>query len=692
MLDGGAQALEELNTDGGAASIRSMGTASSRRKAHTVQDLSDDDEEPTSVKSAPLSERETRRRKFAHLAQTRRMAEEHVGSSGDELQSPQKSPATRRTRSQPIKRASMLPYKGQRGSTRYNSDDDLVVSDLVVSDLIYTKKKYRPTRGTRASSRNKRKLISRSASSTYSEEEAHTRKSGRTTAKRNIYTEPSLDDDFMDIDTLPDKPTKPRIVHAKEIFPTLDDDSPFVQYHNDYCETCGGTSYSKSRGALIYCQGCSYAYHTDCIGSRGARDHLVTKIADDDFVLQCKRCIGRPHRKDHTAPHCDHCTNCRSSGASCEPFRSLVRRKAGPTTSDGSTAVTPDVEVSKDLLYNHETLLFRCVSCHRAWHWNHLPARDTEHRRNIRNVTVAEQRLAEYADDFKCGDCDTHTQKIHVIRAWRPADPARRVDPEMLSIDDFGEDDREYLVKFAGESYFRAEWVPGAWVWGVAQQMRTAFLKKCMLAFTVEDAVPESYKRVEIVFDVRYTSIVPTGEDIDVDLRRIGEVSEALVKWEGLGYEDVVWEVPPEEEAGEGEEGERVKERWKDWKKAYSGWVKGMYVHLPRGAPKRQAAVRARGFSGLEKEEQPGYVVGGTLMKYQMDGMKWVCTFHLFSFFDWVLTGWLVGFTTSGIRDRLLFWRTRWGLVSFPALLMFDISNGYRQNHPNYLLPLHPGK
>ena len=32
------------------------------------------------------------------------------------------------------------------------------------------------------------------------------------------------------------------------------------------------------------------SYHHRCLGPRDSREHLVTKIGDQDFVLQCRRC------------------------------------------------------------------------------------------------------------------------------------------------------------------------------------------------------------------------------------------------------------------------------------------------------------------------------------------------------------------------------------------------------------------
>lgn len=656
-LEGGPEALEGIGSDGERASTKVSTRASTRartstnpnRYATTIYSSNDEDqnEEPMedgeaeeeeeegildaetiTINPTFVPDRELRRRRVANLAQNRKaqLQESSVSRSpslsSDEI-SLSKSRPQRRTRSQPLKAANMLPYRRQVSkSVLYNSDDDLVVSDLIQ----YRKKKSNlQSRHVTRTIGRKRKYTSNDDSD-FLEDEEKTRKSGRTTSKRNLYTEPGLDDDdFMDVDSMLNvKPTRPRVVHAKEIFPSLDEEGPFVQRHSEFCDTCGDIGDSRTRGCLVYCQGCTYSYHVECIGARSTREHLITKVADDDFVLQCKRCIGRPRRKDPHAPHTGRCVDCHTEGGSCSPFRSLLppKKPKSAVASDISAPATPEIEVLRELLYNTENLLFRCATCRRAWHFEHLPSRSADSRSKA-SSSVVEKRLAEYAGDWKCDECVSHPAKIHVIRAWRPSDPTVREKetPEALDIDDFNEDEREYLIKFADTSYFRAEWLPAAWVWGAHLQMRVGFIKKGpMLAFTAEQAIPESYLRVEIVFNVHYSSIVPTGEDMEVDLRRISEVTEALIKYQGLTYEDIVWEVPPQEDGDETEQ-----KRYKDWKMAYENHVHGSYVHLPRGSLKKQAAARGKNFaSKLEKKEQPAYIKGGTLMKYQMEGMNWL--------------------------------------------------------------------
>ena len=80
--------------------------------------------------------------------------------------------------------------------------------------------------------------------------------------------------------------------------------------------------------------------------------------------------------------------------------------------------------------------------------------------------------------------------------------------------------------------------MPGSWVWGIAAvTMRTAFMKRDenrLPKMTTEDAIPEDFFRVDIVFDVRYTSVVRNNTK-EIDLARIKEVDTAFVKYKGLG-------------------------------------------------------------------------------------------------------------------------------------------------------------
>jgi chromodomain-helicase-DNA-binding protein 4 len=228
---------------------------------------------------------------------------------------------------------------------------------------------------------------------------------------------------------------------------------------------------------------------------------------------------------------------------------------------------------------------------------------------------AAEERFQEYSRDWKCKDC-VGARKVTAIIAWRPSDMDSYV--AGFSCEMMNEDEKEYLVKWEEQSYFRATWQPGAWTWGVtAPAMRKAFNKKeDGPKMRTEDAIPEEFLRIDIVLDVKYTSIVDIHTE-EIDKARIKEVDQALIKYKGLGYEDAVWEKVPTPEDGD---------RWTDFVTAYNDWVLGRYVKIPKQGPLRIRLEKARAtpFTKLEKQKQPENLTGGELMKYQVDGLNWL--------------------------------------------------------------------
>ena len=164
--------------------------------------------------------------------------------------------------------------------------------------------------------------------------------------------------------------------------------------------------------------------------------------------------------------------------------------------------------------------------------------------------------------------------------------------------------------------------MPGAWVWGVASpSMKRAFEKRDghhnLPKMTFEDAIPEEYIRVDIVLDVEYTNVVRLQLE-EIDKQRVKEVKRALLKFKGLGYEDVVWDTPPNP---------NETERWTDFAAAYEDWVMGRYTHPPSQSPLNAhlKRVRAQDFrNNIELKAQPKNLVGGDLMTYQLDGLNWL--------------------------------------------------------------------
>lgn len=478
-------------------------------------------------------------------------------------------------------------------------DDDNSSIDLLQSDLAPRKRK----RGRPAGPAKPEKTL-----------RIGMRQSGRATRAQNNMEEADIDDIYRSDSSGP-KVATVKIVNAKETFEVLPRTNLFRSRHVEACEVCKS---GNNVAALIYCQGCSCSYHKNCIGNRSTRDHLVTKASDDYYVLQCRRCVNIYKKKDSTAPDLSMCQDCRHSNLACKPFRHRKTTVQEQKDRDSNNGLDPVVDVSPHLINNAKNVLFRCSRCARAWHYHHLPPL-TPYAIDIQRSEdeTADERFLEYSKTWMCKDCnDTKGKNVESIIAWRPSD-IETYQPG-TSCYEVAEDEKQYLIKWKGLSYFRAAWFSGAWTWGVtAVQSRTKFFEhETGPKMRTEDAIPEEYLRIDIVLDIKFTSYVDVRSE-EIDKARIKEVDEALIKYKGLGYEDAVWEKVPTSEDGD---------RWLDFVTAYNDWVAGRYLRYPKQAALRARLEKARAgpFASLEKQKQPECLVGGELMKYQLDGLNWI--------------------------------------------------------------------
>lgn len=416
-----------------------------------------------------------------------------------------------------------------------------------------------------------------------------------------------------------------RYAGAREFFEKIPKGNSFRLRHQNVCDTCSIRGDHDQKGPLVFCQGCTSAFHRSCLGHRGSREHLVTKIANNKFVLQCRRCMGVSHRKDPTAPHQGHCSECNAPGLLSQPFRDRLTARQEQHLRESNSGVDPITAVDMKMVDNPNEVLFRCKICSRAFHFEHLlkskPAYVSEGEGSV-TADIANSRIDEYIRMSTCHDCEAAPGEIEVLVAWRPANPDSYV-PESTA-DSMQEEEKEYLIKWKGKSYYQTSWMPGNWVWGVTTPaMRKSFFKSAKnlkAKFTTEDAIPEDFLRVDIVFDVRYSNSVSnrTNKTQEIDIARVKEVKEAYVKFKGLSYEDSVWESIPDPSDVE---------RWLDFKEAYDDWVLRAYVHVPNPVTLRKhlSHIRTQDFeSALETRTQPDILTGGKIMEYQIDGLNWL--------------------------------------------------------------------
>ncbi|PGH32563.1 hypothetical protein GX50_04668 [[Emmonsia] crescens] len=422
-----------------------------------------------------------------------------------------------------------------------------------------------------------------------------------------------------DISAAEDNSSEVKYSATKEFFKKLSKDDLFRTRHRQLCNACHSVDYEK--GTLVFCQGCTTSYHQKCLGPRIQREHLVTKVGEGDFVLQCRRCLGSAHIKDPLSPHQGACTQCHQLGPLSKPLRSRMTAREEQLLREENSGSDPIVDIDTPL-YNVDCIMFRCASCERAWHMNHLPPRGRNSSPGLEESDSAdegEQRFREYSRRFTCQDCVNMPGEIETLVAWRPVDLDSFI-PGYTS-DMMEETAKEYLIKWRKKSYFQTSWMPGPWVWAMtAAASRKAFNKSSKSQkpiMTKEDAIPEEFLRVDIIFDLEYSNVV-SNSTFEIDIARVKEVSKIYVKYKGLPYEDAVWETIPSP---------KETERWHDYQMAYKDWVAGKYVHVPKShiLKKNLATARSKDFATqLAKQTQPTLLTGGNIMDYQKDGLNWL--------------------------------------------------------------------
>ena len=420
-----------------------------------------------------------------------------------------------------------------------------------------------------------------------------------------------------------------KIAAVKEVFQPVPEDSDFAMPHVEVCISCGngpnktvpGGVYG---GALIFCQGCSYAYHKPCIGIRAAREHMATKIGPDNFVLQCRFCIGAK-AKEKRAARPDICQDCKGRGPSCAAFSQKKTSKQEEALRKENGGEDPITMVAPRLLNNADNVLFRCFACKRAWHFDHLPSLST--KENITESDIAarrDQRLKEYSDSWKCRECRTYTRKIESLVAWRlvPSHMKQLRPRQAPQFQEFGDDDMEYLVKWHNRSYFHCIWMPGAWVSGACHGgMRSAFAKKAarekMFKKDEEEAIPDDYLSAEIILDVKYGK-PGSAKSLKADMARIDDVAKIYVKFAGLPYEHTVWDAPPSKESG------RIYDAFRS---AYFEHLKGRHfkgdgpLHMKNRVKEFQTKPEAE----IQVHDKPESMADDLkLMNYQLQGVTWL--------------------------------------------------------------------
>ncbi|KAF5567719.1 CHD1-transcriptional regulator [Fusarium phyllophilum] len=592
------------------------------------EEVEDDDEEPVQRKRSSRSVS----RRFRSRENTKQLSHSPaLAADEDDLDDLQPEPlgATRSLRTRHPRQLTRMSFKNGINSQDQDEllgdaplvssgeeDDDFM--PIVISDL--APKKGRPSRSRQRSKRlhtasmrqKARSQLRQKSPDSDIEFEAPRRSSRATRNTLNMRDDAQMDEDSFYV--ADDRaPGAPKIISIREVFQPLPADSEFASMHMDTCHTCGG---SRQRGQMIHCQGCTLSYHKNCLGYRSAREHMVTKVGQDDFVMQCRFCIGVPNKKDDSAPRHSMCQACKSPGRSCVAFSEKKTSRQEEKLREQNGGVDPITQVPPDLLNNADAVLFRCTSCHRGWHVDHLPGA----RGGTIGTDLKSERLKDHSIDWQCKECANARHKIHRLVAWRPIPTElAKQDPRPMYAE-VREDEKEYLIKWESLSYAHCDWKPGAWVYGVAAPtMRTSFgkrdLEQDLMKLSEREAIPDEFLMPDIVLNTRLDPSVPRPRTKQDEIESLANVSKIFVKFQGLGYDDVVWDTPPSEDAGD---------IYASFVEAYYEYSEGKYFksESQHKIRERVKAYKAEPFDELK--EQPAGLKRGKLMGYQIEGVNWL--------------------------------------------------------------------
>lgn len=585
-------------------------------------------EADSAVSHPPLPRKRRLRSRLSSIRLASRKITPMSGSDASDTASGWKrisSKRTLRSHQRPRKTISTM----MTGRPLHDSDQDELAFDMedmadndyhqpTVSNIFFRR---RPRTGPlqrdrRSQTRNSRAtaLSQASSSKSYSDfdsEAAKPRRSLRATRARVSMRDDVISDDefnFRDSDAAPESQISVSVV---ETFRSVPIKSAFGLVHINYCRTCGG---SRIQDQLVYCQGCSLAFHKPCLGSRSSRSHLATKIGDGDFVLQCRYCIGSHKVKNPTAPRYSMCQVCRHDGPSCAPFSKKQTTRQEEQLREANGGIDPVTSVPAELVNEAKNVLLRCVTCFRAWHFEHLPSGSGK-------TPATNPEVGRSRNRWRCNDCAEARHEIHRLEAWRPTESFTTQLNSPATFEDVSHDDKEYLIKWKELSYFHCSWMPGAWVYGVASPVTLkAFVRRAreedLMKLTSAEAIPEEYLMADIIFDVEMKSSAPRARSKEMDLNLLPNVGRFLCKFRGLGYDDVVWDSLPEKDTDE--------KYYRALRDAYHDYVEGKYFqHQPYGRMRdRIRTFRASKFKAIDR--QPSGLERGKLMGYQMEGLNWL--------------------------------------------------------------------
>lgn len=133
--------------------------------------------------------------------------------------------------------------------------------------------------------------------------------------------------------------------------------------------------------------------------------------------------------------------------------------EAPPIDTNGDVEMAGPSDEVQFQLAAAKKLNFRCITCKRLAHYEHLPIPP-----NLSDDCKVRQIAAYYQGkkSWLCADCASFLYPLDKIIAWRPYPANAKEPPGVPHYKD--QLPREYLVKWQDRSYRRLSWVPHMWL------------------------------------------------------------------------------------------------------------------------------------------------------------------------------------------------------------------------------------
>ncbi|KAF9244536.1 hypothetical protein BU15DRAFT_42035 [Melanogaster broomeanus] len=213
-------------------------------------------------------------------------------------------------------------------------------------------------------------------------------------------------------------------------------------------------------GGWVRCLKCPVVAHWRCLAktqrdditrAARARDKDKWKVRHGEAAEGNEPSPGElPDRKELTFDQTTEfiCGACMRGGICMGCLDVALEADSSTTSKEQDTSSKPPRE-----------LLYRCFSCKRLAHYEHLPKPD--------NDVWEDTDLADYYQTetgWRCADCASYVYSLDKILAWRPFPPTATEHQSSDPPEPKSPLPREYLVKWVDRSYRRTQWVPHMWL------------------------------------------------------------------------------------------------------------------------------------------------------------------------------------------------------------------------------------